>query len=239
MRIPFVATVLLILAAFPAIAFEPTDHYEKRTVEGWTVYVNKDLLADAALADKCLELLRVKLFDVRRVVPEAACAKLATVPIWLELNDKKFPGACYHPSKEWLKANDVNPDKAAAVEIANAHNFLTWTIDQPSMVLHELAHAYHHLVLGHAYAEIREAYQAAKESGKYEKVLQIRGKTQRHYAMNNIEEYFAESTEAFFGTNDFYPFVRAELKEFDPRMEAVLRKAWGVDKPKETRKKDE
>jgi hypothetical protein len=47
--------------------------------------------------------------------------------------------------------------------------------------------------------------------------------------MNNIEEYFAESTEAFFGTNDFYPFVRAELKEFDPRMEAVLRKAWGVD----------
>jgi hypothetical protein len=57
--------------------------------------------------------------------------------------------------------------------------------------------------------------------------------------MNNIEEYFAESTEAFFGTNDFYPFVRAELKEFDPRMEAVLRKAWGVDKPKETRKKEE
>lgn len=217
-----------VLFAAPASAFEPTERYEKREIEGWTVYVNRDLLADGSLADKCLELLRVKLFDIRRVVPAEACAKLTEVPIWLELNDKKFPGACYHPSKEWLKANDVNPDKAGAVEIANAKNFLTWTIDQPSMVLHELAHAYHHRVLGHGYAEIREAYEAAKASGKYEKVLQIRGKTERHYAMNNIEEYFAESTEAFFGTNDFYPFVRAELKEFDPRMEGVLRKAWGV-----------
>ena len=25
-------------------------------------------------------------------------------------------------------------------------------------------------------------------------------------------EYFAEASEAFFGTNDFYPFVRAELR---------------------------
>jgi hypothetical protein len=222
--------VAVLFAPAPARAFDPTDHYERRTVEGWTVYVNKDLLTDAPLAEKCLALLRVKLFDVRRVVPEAACAKLAEVPIWLELDHKKFPCACYHPSKEWLKANDLNPDKAGGVEIANAKNFLTWTIDQPWMVLHELAHAYHHLVLGHGNQELREAYQAAKESGRYEKVLHVRGRTQRHYALNNVEEYFAEATEAFFGTNDFYPFVRAELKEVDPRVEAVLRKVWRVER---------
>ncbi len=30
-------------------------------------------------------------------------------------------------------------------------------------------------------------------------------------------------TEAFFGTNDFFPFVRAELKEHDPQMFNALR----------------
>ena len=46
--------------------------------------------------------------------------------------------------------------------------------------------------------------------------------------MTSPQEYFAESTEAFFGTNDFYPFVRPELKEFDPQMYEVVKKAWGV-----------
>jgi hypothetical protein len=225
---------LLLLCAFLIVptsagAFDATDRYDRREVEGWPVYVHKDLLADAPLADQCLALLRVKLFDVQRVLPAAAVAKLKVVPIWLELNHRKFPGACYHPSKRWLEENDVNPDKAGAVEISNARHFLAWTIDQPSMVLHELAHAYHHRVIGHGHADVNAAYDAAKRSGKYAKVLQIRGRVQRHYALNNAQEYFAEASEAFFGTNDFYPFVRAELREFDPQGEAAVRKAWGVE----------
>ena len=39
-----------------------------------------------------------------------------------------------------------------------------------------------------------------------------------------------EGTEALFGTNDFYPFVRSELKTHDPETHALLRKLWGVDK---------
>lgn len=221
--------VLLLVAPVITLAFQSTDHYDQRKIEGWTVYVNQDLLADTPLADRCLTLLQVKLFDLQRVVPAPAVARLKEVPIWLELDDKKFPGACYHPSKEWLKSNDVNPDKAGAVEIANAHNFLTWTIVQPQMVLHELAHSYHHRVLGYDNPDIKAAFKAAKESGKYEKVLYYNGRTQKHYALTSDQEYFAESTEAFFGTNDFYPFVRPELKEFDPQMYAVIRKVWGVD----------
>ena len=44
----------------------------------------------------------------------------------------------------------------------------------------------------------------------------------------NDQEYFAELTEAYFGTNDFYPFVRAELKQHDPKMYQVLEKVWGA-----------
>jgi hypothetical protein len=40
-------------------------------------------------------------------------------------------------------------------------------------------------------------------------------------------EYFAEATEAYFGTNDFYPYVRSELAAHDPAMFALLGKLWG------------
>jgi hypothetical protein len=123
---------------------------------------------------------------------------------------------CYHPSAEWLRAHDMNPAKAGAVEIANPRNFLKWTKEQPWMVLHEMAHAYHHRVLKHDHAGIKDAYARAKASGNYESVLHINGRKQRHYALNNDQEFFAEASEAFFGTNDFYPFVRAELKLHDP-----------------------
>lgn len=54
----------------------------------------------------------------------------------------------------------------------------------------------------------------------------------KHYALNNSQEYFAETSEAYFGTNDFFPFVRAELKEHDPRGFGLMEKVWGVGKGK-------
>jgi len=51
---------------------------------------------------------------------------------------------------------------------------------------------------------------------------------ERAYAMTNPMEYFAESTEAFFSHNDFFPFDRAELKQHDPGMEHLLIGLWGA-----------
>ena len=45
--------------------------------------------------------------------------------------------------------------------------------------------------------------------------------------MTDPMEYFAELSEAYFGTNDFFPFVRAELKNHDPEACKLLRKLWG------------
>ena len=83
-----------------------------------------------------------------RAVPERACAALRKVPIWLGVDDGHAPCSEYHPSTEWLKSHGYNPDKAKGVEIGNATRFLEWSVDQPAMVLHELAHAYHDRVLG-------------------------------------------------------------------------------------------
>ena len=70
------------------------------------------------------------------------------------------------------------------------------------------------------------------QSKSYEQVLHVRGKKVKHYALSNPREYFAEGTEAYFGTNDFYPFVRAELKDHDPRGFAKIENHWGVRGPR-------
>lgn len=211
--------------------FEPTKNYEIRKVEGWTVMIHPGLAKERPeLLDKTLILLNHQLYQIERTAPKDALAKLRNVKVWIENFDKHHPCMCYHPDPGWLRGKKLNPDKAKGIEIANPTNFLKWTIQQPWMVFHELAHAYHHQALegGYQNKEIAAAFVRAKESKKYESVLHINGRTQKHYALTNPMEYFAESSEAYFGTNDFYPFVRSELKQFDPEMYELLGKLWGV-----------
>ena len=124
----------------------------------------------------------------------------------------------YHPDAGWLKEHGMNPDKAKCVELAGAE-FLRWTIDQPWMVLHELAHAYHDQFLGgFNNAEIRDCFDQANKEKLYDSVSRINNRTETAYAKTNPMEYFAEQSEAFFGANDFFPYVRSELERHDPRM---------------------
>ncbi len=77
--------------------------------------------------------------------------------------------------------------------------------------------------------EIIEVFDAVKEQGIYEEVLLYTGKKVKHYGLSNHKEYFAESTEAYFGVNDFYPFVRGELREAEPEIHALLTSIWLAD----------
>jgi hypothetical protein len=230
------ATTGWVCAAAPSRAeeakrtYDPNEQYESRRLEGWKLLINKRLLAEPhrELRAKTLRVLGDQLFQIARVVPADALAKLRAIPIWVELEEPHHPCMCYHPDAKWLRRHGMNPDKAGAVELANAKNFNSWTLQQPWMVLHELAHGYHHQVLGFDNAEVQACYDAAVSAKLYESVLNVRGKKSRHYALNNAKEYFAEMTEAYFGTNDFHPFVRAELQRVDPRMFDLLENVWGV-----------
>jgi hypothetical protein len=206
--------------------YEPISNYAIRKIEGWTIYVNKPLL-NKKIGKDVLKLMRVKLYDINRVVPKLALKELHKVAIWLELDNKQVLCACYHPSKEWLSEHGFNPEKAKSVEIGNAKNFINWTLHQPSMVLHELSHAYHHQVLGYDNPDVKSAYEKAVEAGLYKSVLYCNGDNHQAYALNNDQEYFAEQTEAYFGTNDYYPFVKAELMKYDSLMYETLKKLWG------------
>jgi hypothetical protein len=40
-------------------------------------------------------------------------------------------------------------------------------------------------------------------------------------------EFFAEMTESYFGSNDFYPFVAGDLKQVEPEIFALMAEIWG------------
>jgi hypothetical protein len=217
--------------AAPPPASVPTDAYELREIQGWTVRVNRELShGHQELCDRALELLRFQLYQITREVPPPAVKKLQTVVIWVELDDPLFPCMCYHPDRGWVVGHGLDARKTHGVEIANAKNFLVWVQKQPWMVFHELAHAYHHDFLpgGFENPQVLSAYNDAKQKGLYNAVLRNNGRTERAYAMNNQMEYFSECSEAFFGTNDFYPFVQVEFKLHDRRGYDTLKAAWGV-----------
>ncbi len=236
---PVVATiacplfVLLAAGAEPGPRYDPTDHYEVRQIEGWRVVVNKQFLRqDPSLSSDTLKLLGCQLYEVTRKVPAGALSKLRKIAIWVEAAEPHHPCMAYHPNAGWLRDHGMNPDKAKCVEIANAKNFLTWTLDQPWMVLHELAHGYHDQFLGgYENPDVRAQFDRAMKAKRYDAVARISGRTERAYAATNPMEYFAEGTEAFFGTNDFYPFVRSELKHHDPQMYDLLERLWEIRKP--------
>ena len=102
----------------------------------------------------------------------------------------------------------------------------------PNFALHELAHAYHDRVLGGGFGnrEIRAAFDSAKANGLYDNVEQRfgdgRSSKGRAYAMTSPMEYFAVCTEAYFSTNDFFPFTNRQLQKHDPRMFSLLKSLW-------------
>jgi hypothetical protein len=202
--------------------FTPTSEYVDRLVEGWSVKLHRDV------PDPALRLLENRLQDIVRLVPAKAVDELRKVPIWFGGRDGKKGTAEYHPDRGWLEKNGYNPEKAKCVDLGSPTSFVFEMKRQPFMVLHELAHAYHDRFLGFGHDKIRAAFDQAVKDGKYESVLFWDGRKVKHYALSDHKEYFAEGTEAYFGTNDFFPFVRAELKSHDPGLFEVLESVWGV-----------
>jgi len=210
---------------------------ETRDIAGWTVQISQELLTkDNAATVRALELLKLQLEEIVRVVPAAAVAELQKVPLWISPEYAQTPPrAEYHPDAGWLRKHERDPAMAKGVEFTNVRIFEAETRRMPNFTLHELSHAYHDRVLagGFGNQEIKAAYELAKAGGKYDRVERQdsdgRKRMDRAYALTSPQEYFAEATEAFFTRNDFFPYTRDELKRHDPEMIELLIKLWGVE----------
>lgn len=202
--------------------------YSDRTIAGWLVRISNQLTKDQnANTQRAIGLLKGQLEVITTLVTPDVLAQLQSVPIWMSPQYKGYrPTAEYHASESWLRSVGRRPELAECVELSNIGIFEKECRRMPMLILHELAHAYHHQVLGFDHPRIIAAYERVIANGSYDSVQRNDGKTERAYGMNNHKEYFAESSEAFFGTNDFYPFNRVQLKLHDPGMFDVLSEAW-------------
>lgn len=239
--IPCVLSGLLLISIGVAdekpavVAPQPTSR-SVREVEGWTVRVDDRLLgeaSDAALGARALKFLESRLFDIKVVLPADRVKELQTVVIVLDLNCGDLSSMQYHPSAGWLKAHGYPVELAKCVHLPRAADMATSRNirEQPWAVLHELAHAFHDQKLSFDEPRVLAAYEKFKSSGHGDAVLLYNGKRVKHYALTNQMEFFAEMTEAYFGSNDFFPFNRAEMQEAEPEIYQLLTEIW-ISPPK-------
>jgi len=211
---------------------EPTEFYKPviEKIEGWTIELDPALKApdQQKLLRDVRKAMANHLQRIVYILPPEKTKALRKLPIRIDL-EHKLGNMQYHPARQWLIANGHDPSLEKRVHIPRARSLLargTWA-KHPYVILHELAHAYHDQVLGFGHPEILKAYNRSEKARLYERVLLYRGGKTRHYARTNHKEFFAEMTESYLGVNDFYPFVRGELKEHDPETFALMAKIWG------------
>lgn len=221
----------------PAVAEEllpgPSEAgWRTQAILGWTVHVSRRFQsADEAAVAEALQLTEQMLAEIIRVMPPNATAQLRQVPLYFSPVYPGFkPKAEYHISANYLREHGRDPAMAGAVEFSNVNIFAAAMRRMPNFVLHELAHAYHDRVLGFDEASVLAAYERAKAGGKYDSVIRRDSegneRSDRAYALTNAHEYFAETSEAYFVRNDFFPFTRDELQTHDPVMFDLLPQLW-------------
>ena len=155
-------------------------------------------------------------------------------------------GSCFHLSRDWLREHGNLARKQGSIEIYVWQHYLSWDLNRAAQLMHELAHCYHYSVLSprgsFEHADIGRVFERAVASGKYEKVPRqnFYGEKdwdaerevvalQRAYALTDCSEFFASLSVPFFGfVNDWYPFERRDLEEFDAESVALLGRVWGV-----------
>lgn len=217
----------------------PLDLYSEERLSGFQVLVDPDLGVPRSGWRRVRAALLADLDRVVEVLPPAALDRVRQTPIVVTRATPPRPdweggsAACLHVSEDWLLSHGYDAARVGVVEILHADKYLLWRAEQPLMLLHELAHAYH---LGgeRSYDEPRivAAYDAAMAAGLYDAVdhvLAEDGRTRRAYAASNPQEYFAELSEAYFGRNDFFPFTREDLIAHDPGGYAAVVELWGLD----------
>ena len=220
-------TLGLIAADRPGLPQAHTD----RKIEGWTIRVDDRLLKNEAAAqgERALQLLNARLTAITMVVPEPSLTKLRTITIQLDLDYADLKPMQYHPGADWLRDNGYRESLAKCVHIPAVAGFLSPFENHrmPWVVLHELAHAYHDQILGFDHPGIIDAWKKFRDGRKYTSVLTSHGPLREHYGITNEKEFFAEMTETYFGSNDFYPFVAGELKKDEPEIFALMAEIWG------------
>jgi hypothetical protein len=206
--------------------------YKKDDLRGFTLYLSDEVLKEdkkSTLDRKPLEALERELIVVESMLPADKLKKLKAVPIWVEWNVRLALGngraggavAVFYGGHQAALLDPDSPLKSNSVTILSLRSLARE--HQPKndsgrcVTLHELAHAFHFLVVGDN-PLVKTTFVQAKERKLYDPEL---------YAATNEREYFAELTCAYFDRLDYVPRNRAELMKHDPKGYDLMVKLWG------------
>lgn len=206
-------------------AYEATSSYLRDDINGWQVRYSSNYTNHPLKLAQMESYVQQQLDLIVERLPATAIETLRDVKIWVEYNPGTDGGA-YHPSREWLEENGMNPQKARSIELGYS-DFLDQG-EQPVIVLHEMAHAFEHYVLIEHQAELEQAYNRALNLEMYQQAEHVTGEFGRAYALTDKYEFFAELSEAYFAQNDFSPFDNAQLRKLDPQSYELIGRLWNI-----------
>jgi len=225
-------------AQAPARAYDPTTAYQRRTVQGFTVLVNKNLAGHEDVADAVYLELTTQLRAIAAAVPPVPLGKLRETRIWLEWTEAKDASVVFHPSGLWLRDHGHNPDKAGGVVIDNPVNFLEGSRGgQRGGILNALALAYHFRMPAEEQEAVQGVYRGAMDRNLYAAVPDAGGVPKEAPARQGPAMYFAELTKSYFDLSDYFPFTRGELGRYDPEGYRHMQQIWGRPPARKPKKK--
>lgn len=215
----------------------PPREYATRTLQGWTIYVECELLTnDPALAEKALNRLDDKLDKVLSLIPRQAHESLQKLPIFLLYGTSATLGGRNNGAEYFQRVapshfSNLDPRMAGSIVIYSAENFV-WLPDLWALkvLIHEFSHARQLEQWPEEQIEFLKPFQASSLQGLYRDVPELDGSIlEAGYAATNQLEYFAELSCMYFCGCNYYPFNRDQLRAYDPGGYAMVRAMWGDD----------
>ncbi len=199
----------------------PAEHrYVETEVLGWKLAVDTQLIdRDTSLLKTALALIGKELNEINYNIPASALKVIREAKIYVV----KFEGGS-HSGRYWPKANTGSRSptikrRSGNLEVIAGRYIDAIRIRRKSLLLHELAHAYHDRLASAEHKLIYQTYDRAMSEGLY------RGR----YARTNSHEYFAELTTMYFGKNTYFPVDRFDLRGYDPKGYRMIENLWGVE----------
>ena len=126
------------------------DSYVLKTLDGWNVCMDSVLFDGTDLGDRAESDLLEDMQHIEGLLEPTIYAYLRdNTNLYVE-KDSEWPGAVYHPSSVWLTDNGYPAywEKSILLE---AESYLTEKDCQPAVLLHELAHSWHHQMMDNNY----------------------------------------------------------------------------------------
>jgi len=227
----FLIFISFLAARMAAAQDWKNEKYLDAVVLGWKVKINTKLVSgDTSILERSLEIFNKELYDISNILPPKALVELKNVVFWFETETiDRGRAAEFLNSGSRLASHGLNPAKGGGIEIVPSRYIAAKVTLENWVVLHELAHAYHSMVLSYDNSEIIGAYKASQASGLYIRVRTAMNFHRRGYASTNYREYFAELSTMYFGHINYYPFDRADLLQYDKKGYDLVEKMWRVN----------